>query len=357
MSEVTISRSNASRISIGKRLDQITGVRLYVGQDDDGDDIAIEVGNDTGYVLEVENPAGNTQIAYMILSQLMLRGFRYQAYEANARIDPAAEIGDTVTVDGNPSVIYSMNTVHSALMISDASAPFEEEVNHEYKFESKQEREYKRQIGDVRATLSIQADEIAAKVSETGGNNASFGWSLKATEFALYAGNTKVFYVNEAGAHVQGEITATSGTIGGCQIVNGVLKVEGAHIDHIDAGSITTGYMNGVRVAGNSLPGDSIVDHDIPTVKYGYCSVTGGGSSAVIAESTVSTYNTSGNINQTLTQVGTNTANISTIQGYFTGFAQFSSLDVSAPLGLSINSKTLQCVTIDGMRLVAWSDD
>lgn len=228
MSSVVINRSNATSISIGRRLDRVTGVRLIVGQDDEGNDIVYESGSMSGYVMEVSNPRGTQAIADMILAALSQRGFRYQAYDASAMIDPAAEIGDTVTVDGNNSVIYSVTTVHSRLMTDDVSAPFEEEVNHEYNFVSKQERQFKRQFKDVKATLSIQADRIEAKVEQTGGDNSSFGWSLLSDEFGLYSNGNKVFYVNATGAHVNGEITATSGLIGGFTIASNSLSTNNA---------------------------------------------------------------------------------------------------------------------------------
>lgn len=324
-----ISRSNAESISIGRNLGAVTGVRLFVGQDDEGNDIVYEAGNTSGCVIDVSNPMGSQVMANMILSQLALRGFQYQAFEASALIDPASEIGDPVTVDGNNSIIHSLSTDHSALMLFDASAPFEEEVNHEYKFEPKQEREYQRQFRGVRSTLSIQATEIAARVTQTGGNNSSFGWSLLATEFGLYSGNRKVFWVNSSGAHVEGEITATSGVIGGAVIRDGVLQINSANIGEINASKITAGYLNVDRIEGNSLPGNKIVDTSIPYTKYGLGSVYGGvnGSgvaTGAIAPSTVAYGNAV--FTGTLDQVGVNKSNIEAMNGYFTGSATFSNL-------------------------------
>lgn len=307
MSSVTIARSNAKSISIGRKLNAVTGVRLVIGQDDDGNDIAFIAGNDAGYVLEVSNPMGSQMMADMILAQLSLRNFQYQAFDASALVDPAAELGDTVTVDGNPSVIYSLDTVHTALMPSAASAPFEEEVNHEYKFETKQEREYKRQIGEVRATLSIQADEIAAKVSATGGDNQSFGWSMTTAGMFWYANGSEIMRATKNGLKVTGEIVATSGNIGGATIVNGVLTVENANIGSINGSKIIDSTMNGSKIIDSTMNGSKIVDYSIGQYKYGTGSIYGG-SGGAIAGSTVS----EGNVTfpGTLTQVGINTADI-----------------------------------------------
>lgn len=206
------------------------------------DDTAIEVGDDSGRTLEVTNPFGTQAMAQRMLASL--RGYQYQPlYATSALLDPAAEIGDGVSIKNIYGGIYQRTRTFNQLMAADIAAPHEEEINHEYKYVSPQERRYKREMGDVRATLSIESDritaevaqrqadsaefrsqlsvqatQIAARVTQTGGSQSSFGWSLLSNEFGLYAGNTKVFYVNSTGAHVKGEITATSGKIGNFNI-------------------------------------------------------------------------------------------------------------------------------------------
>lgn len=206
------------------------------------DDTAIVVGDDSGRTLEVTNPFGTQAMAQRMLASL--RGYQYQPlYATSALLDPAAEIGDGVSIKNIYGGIYQRTRTFNQLMAADIAAPHEEEINHEYKYVSPQERRYKREMGDVRATLSIESDritaevaqrqadsaefrsqlsvqatQIAARVTQTGGSQSSFGWSLLSNEFGLYAGNTKVFYVNSTGAHVKGEITATSGKIGNFNI-------------------------------------------------------------------------------------------------------------------------------------------
>lgn len=206
------------------------------------DDTAIVVGDDSGRTLEVKNPFGTQAMAQSMLASL--RGYQYQPlYATSALLDPAAEIGDGVSIKNIYGGIYQRTRTFNQLMAADIAAPHEEEINHEYKYVSPQERRYKREMGDVRATLSIESDritaevaqrqadsaefrsqlsvqatQIAARVTQTGGSQSSFGWSLLSNEFGLYAGNTKVFWVNSSGAHVKGEITATSGKIGNFNI-------------------------------------------------------------------------------------------------------------------------------------------
>ena len=60
--------------------------------------------------------------------------------------------------------------------------------------------------------------------------------------------------IKSSDADITGKIVANSGTIGGCQIINGVLKVGSANItsinaDTINAGSINADYIGGIPVS------------------------------------------------------------------------------------------------------------
>lgn len=175
-------------------------------------------GDDTGRVLEFTNPFGTQAMADDILARL--RGVRYQPYKAeSAEIDPAAEIGDAVTVNGIYGGLYSRKLNFGRLMKADISAPQDEEIDHEYKFESPERREFSRQIGEVRASLTITNQNISAKVdrqSPTG--QTSFSWLMNDTSHTWYANGQEVMRVSASGLSVTGEIKATSGKIGGFNI-------------------------------------------------------------------------------------------------------------------------------------------
>lgn len=55
------------------------------------------------------------------------------------------------------------------------------------------------------------------------------------------------------GANISGTVTATAGTIGGCSIINGTLKVGSANIDNISANQITSGTLSASRISGGEL--------------------------------------------------------------------------------------------------------
>lgn len=278
MSNINLGQAMRS-LTLGRPLDEYTGVVIHAGQDADGNEVTIAAGNATGYVLDVENPIGTQEMANAILAGLRLRGARYRPFEADAAmLDPAAEIGDGVSVNGTDSVILSMHTKHTRLMAADISAPYDEEVDHEFTFVPRTQREFKRESAYVRSRITIEADRItsevarateaegllssqitqtadliSAKVSRTGGSPSSFGWELTDSEWRLVSNNTVVFRATSGGIEINGSgnftgtITATAGVIGGVRIENGTLS--GISDTNIAQGGISGGTSGSIRAA------------------------------------------------------------------------------------------------------------
>lgn len=148
-----------------------------------------------------------------------LTGYQYQPSDVTgALLDPAAEIGDAVNARGTYFGIYARERTFGRLMKADVSAPCDEEINHEYQFESPERREFKRSLDDVKASLIIANDRIDASVSQTGGTTSSFGWSLTSDAHRWYANGQEVMAITASGLSVKGNVQATTGTIGGFNI-------------------------------------------------------------------------------------------------------------------------------------------
>ena len=101
---------------------------------------------------------------------------------------------------------------------------------------------------DGNELLSVVDGKISAsvsdKVTQTGGDDKSFGWSLLPDGFRLTASGEQVFYASDDGVEIVGSITAISGTIGGCEIKDNILRIKNANIaekltaDNINADGI-----------------------------------------------------------------------------------------------------------------------
>lgn len=215
------------------------------------DDVEYTAGNDSGRTLSLSCPWGTQKLADDILNRI--RGFQYQPYQAKgAQLDPAAELGDAVTLDNVYGGIYTQDITFGSSFTSDISAPEDEEIDHEFPYQPKQNREIKRQTAELRSSLKVNADAIVAeavarekdvselngrfsvqaglieaKVSKSGGNASSFGWELLDDSWTVKASNRDVFKVTKDGAEVYGIIRATGGTIGGFDIGSDALSYNG----------------------------------------------------------------------------------------------------------------------------------
>ena len=212
MSDVVSLGRRVTEINVSPQFDNYSKVIIHVS-----DETTYESGNDTGRALEIDNPFGTQAMADNILQSLT--GYQYQPSDVTgALLDPAAEIGDAINARGTYFGMYARERTFGRLMKADVSAPYDQEINHEYQFESPERREFKRSIDDVKASLIIANDRIDASVAQTGGDNSSFGWSLTSTGHKWYANGNEVMAVTASGLKVTGEVQATTGKIGGFNI-------------------------------------------------------------------------------------------------------------------------------------------
>lgn len=227
-----------------------SGVEIVTGkQNSSGQDIIYTAGNSSGRVLTINNPWGTQAQANNIINQI--RGFTYQPYTAQeALVDPCAEIGDGVSVNGVYSGIYKMSRDYNALMPADIAAPQSEDIDHEYPFESDANRDITRRFTQMESELSIASSEISAKVSKKSPEGqTSFSWELNDSSWVVKRNGSVIFKVDATGAAIAGKVTASSGKIGGFTIDTAIYK------DLASLGSSTKGvYLgpDGIRINGNN---------------------------------------------------------------------------------------------------------
>lgn len=178
---------SAGHLEISPEFAPITGVAVY-SKDGDAEPL-FAAGDDTGRILKVVNPWVTSQaMADNILASV--EGFEYQPFTAEeALLDPAAELGDGITVNGVSSTIFKQEIEFSRLMKSDISAPHDEEVIHEYGgYVTPEERRYAREFDEIRAQLKIAADSISAEVVKKTGENSThtFGWEITDNKWEVY---------------------------------------------------------------------------------------------------------------------------------------------------------------------------
>lgn len=157
-------------MQIGPEFDTYTMVIIHAGQITDADgnttDLDYIAGNTSGRTMEITDPMGSQAKANALLAKLQNSKWQYQPYTGDkALLDPAAELGDGLTISDTFSAIYRRKVIFSSLMAADLEAPSDEEIDHEFPYIPKENRTFKRESQFTRSQLKINANEIAAEVS------------------------------------------------------------------------------------------------------------------------------------------------------------------------------------------------
>lgn len=200
-------------------------------------------GDNTGRELTVNVPLlpsikGDTLAANILAA---VKNYRYQPYEAaDALLDPAAELGDGVTVGGIYGGIHAKTTTFSRLFRATVSAPAEEEIDNEYPYLSAQERDSVRQkkqtaqntadIATNTSDIKDNADDIATNasaISSISADIANFG-EVYATKASVNLLSAKVANISKlfSGETYTGLISTPSLYVNGAQYVGMVIRYK-----------------------------------------------------------------------------------------------------------------------------------
>ena len=200
--------SNVGELETGDMPANITRVNLSVDSDH-----YYTAGDDTGRAIEVTCPWGSQEMANSILASVS--GKTYQPYTAtDALLDPAAEIGDAVTIGGYYSVIADISTSFDRACAPTISAPESDEIDDEYPYESREKRETDRQLAQTRSLISKTAEEIRLEVSnELDGLSASIDIKLDSITSQITGINGQVSSITQTVSGIQTQITGLNNQV------------------------------------------------------------------------------------------------------------------------------------------------
>ena len=125
------------------------------------DEKSLTAGDDTGMEITASCPHATQAMVNALLAAM--KGYQYQAYEAGAaNIDPAAELGDGVTVGGIYSPLSKLSD--DGRGYAGISSPGEAEMEDEYPAGGYITQEFNRKIAETRSTITKTSEEINLKV-------------------------------------------------------------------------------------------------------------------------------------------------------------------------------------------------
>lgn len=251
-------------------------------------------GDDTGRTIEVTCPYGTQEMANNILSALS--SYTYTpAMAQDAILDPAAEIGDGLTMGGVYTVLAQSTLTFDGLMTSDAGAPGQAEQESEYKYQSPVIADINWQLAETRSLISKTSEEILLKVeNELEGLSSSFSVQLQQIQSQVTGLNGQVSSITQkvdnitlsvsngstsssislsvGGVVVSSQNIQMNGLVTFTGLANGTTTIDGACIKTgtIEASRIDTDslYVNAANITGSltigQLPNNVATTGDIP---------------------------------------------------------------------------------------------
>lgn len=235
------------------------------------DENSLTAGDDTGMEVIASCPHATQPMVNALLQTM--KGYRYQAYEAGAaNIDPAAELGDGVTVGGIYSPLSKLSD--DGRGYAGISSPGEAEMEDEYPAEGYITQEFNRKIAETRTTITKTSEEIMLKVEGIDGKYTEVKTTLDGLTVTDASGTTKIngssiktdnLYVDAA--NIKGTLTADqiqTGSIRVGDLKDGSNYATKTYVDNnagLNANEVNSAiatYIDGTSITAQKLRGQTV---------------------------------------------------------------------------------------------------
>lgn len=212
MSDKVYLGSKVAELETGGDAQRISLVNLAVDTDH-----IYTAGDDTGQTLEVECPWGSQAMADSILYRISL--VNYLPYSAaDALLDPAAELGDGITVGGVYSVLAQASTSLDRVCAVGISAPGGDEIDDEYPYQSIEQRKTQRQLAQTRSLIAKTSEEILLQVeNEMSGLSSSLSVQLERITSTVTGLDGRVSTVEQTASSLTSRISGLDGQVSGIE--------------------------------------------------------------------------------------------------------------------------------------------
>lgn len=259
MSEKYFVGNDITSFSDNGKYKPISRVTLLVD-----DENSLTAGDDTGMEIVASCPHATQSMVNSLLQTM--RGYQYQAYEAGAaNIDPAAELGDGVTVGGVYSPLSKI--IDNGRGYADISSPGEMEMEDEYPSEGYIAQEFNRKIAETRSLITKSAEEINLEIQGVDGRVSALQLTLDGVTITGPDGVTRINGGKiEANSVTATQIDATNLKVAAANIT-GTLKASQIQASSIYVGDLADGssYATKTYVQNNAGLSASEVDDAIAT--------------------------------------------------------------------------------------------
>ncbi len=225
------------------------------------DENSLTAGDDTGMEVIASCPHATQPMVNALLQTM--KGYQYQAYEAGAaNIDPAAELGDGVTVGGIYSPLSKLSD--DGRGYAGISSPGELEMEDEYPSGGYITQEFNRKIAETRSTITKTSEEINLKVEGIDGRVSDItqtvdGISLSVTSASSPDGQTTATITLKVGPNNYTGYIKLDGNVD----VSGQLSADALYAAFGEIADLSVNRLSTSRRVVKYLAGDTSDDNFI----------------------------------------------------------------------------------------------
>ena len=198
MSEKYFVGNDITSFSDNGKYKPISRVTLLVD-----DENSLTAGDDTGMEIVASCPHATQSMVNSLLQTM--RGYQYQAYEAGAaNIDPAAELGDGVTVGGVYSPLSKI--IDNGRGYADISSPGEMEMEDEYPSEGYIAQEFNRKIAETRSAITKTSEEINLEIQGVDGRVSALQLTVQGIESQVSDAQGNISTLQQTAQSLQSQV-------------------------------------------------------------------------------------------------------------------------------------------------------
>lgn len=204
---------------------------------------AVTAGDGTGAELTANCPHATQAMAEAILAQA--QGYQYRMFSAtDVALDPAAELGDGVTVGGMYSVLARISEDGSGYC--SITAPGKAELEDEFPTGGFLTKEFNLKITQVRSSIKKTAAEITQLVEDTAnGLSGEFSVRLESITGTVTGLDDRVSTVEQTAERITQRIESAEGSIETTlDLINGFTVKDSGGTTKIKGSSIDTDTLN-----------------------------------------------------------------------------------------------------------------
>ena len=186
-------------------------------------------GDDSGYEITGDCAYATDEMCTALLAQL--QGVTYLPLEAGqVLIDPALELGDSITVNGSSTILGEIRYIIGKGMTAEIAAPIDSEINHEYPYGQSGTRK-ERQLAQAYSAIHKTTEEIRMEVQAADGRYTELQLDVDglSSEVQGLEGEYAALALTVEGFTVSGPNGTT--LIAGSMIDTSTLNVDNINID------------------------------------------------------------------------------------------------------------------------------